>query len=504
MLEQEQKYLLAIDQGSTSTRAVIYDHDGRKIIESVKQVKQINFNNGWVEQDPKEIWNSVLSTIASAMIDSGVHPENIASIGITNQRETTVIWDQQTGEPIHNAIAWTSKQTNDISNQLKKQGYEDLIHQKTGLVIDSYFSATKIRWILDQVDGAQQRAENGEIIFGTIDTWLVWKLSGGKYHITDYTNASRTMLFNIHELNWDQEILDILNIPKQMLPEVYGSDEVYGTTENYQFYGISVPIAGIAGDQQAALIGQVGFESGMVKSTYGDGTFVIMNTGKKPHVSETKLLTTIAYSLNGEINYALEGSIFVAGSALSWLKDKMGIINSVPESRIAAKRSNDDSEIYVVPAFNGLGAPYWDQDVRGAAFGITRGTTSDDFVKATLQSIAYGTKDIVDTMEKDTGIDIKELRTDGGASRNSYLMQFQSDILNTSIQRSSDEETTAFGAAILSGLASGFWKDLDEVKKIYETGKSFEPDMSEEKRTRLYAGWHQAIKAARHFKPKQD
>lgn len=501
MVSTNKNYVLAIDQGSTSTRAIIYDHSGRKVIESYKEVPQIVNSDGWVEQDPNEIWNSVLSAIASALIDASIHPENIASVGITNQRETTVVWDKVTGKPIYNAIGWLSKQTNAIAQGLKNDGYEDLVHQKTGLVIDSYFSATKLRWILDHVAGSQKRAENGELLFGTIDTWLVWKLSGGKYHITDYTNASRTMMFNINDLKWDDEILSILNIPKKMLPTVHASDEVYGTTENYQFYGVSVPIAGIAGDQQAALIGQMGFSKGMVENTYGDGAFIMMNTGHHPQYSDENLLTTIAYGINGKITYALEGSIFVAGSALTWLRDQMKIITSVPESRQAAKRSTDHNEVYVVPAFNGLGAPYWDQNVRGAVFGITRGTNSDDFVKATLQSIAYGTKDIINTMESDTKLTIPQIRADGGASRNSYLMQFQADILNIPVQRASDEETTGFGAAILSGLATGFWKDLDEVQSIYEEGKSFTPDMKEAERAKLYQGWQRAVRATQAFKP---
>ncbi|ANZ57443.1 glycerol kinase [Fructilactobacillus lindneri] len=500
----EAKYVLAIDQGSTSTRAVIYDHSGRKVIESTKPLPQISNKNGWVEQNPDTIWSSVLSAIASAMIDARIHPESINSIGITNQRETTVVWDKQTGKPIYNAIGWLSKQTTEISQKLREAGYSELIRKKTGLVLNAYFSATKVRWILDHVAGAQERAEKGELLFGTIDTWLVWKLSDGKYHITDYTNASRTMMYNIHELKWDQELLDILNIPKQMLPTVHASDEIYGTTENYQFYGVSVPIAGIAGDQQAALIGSMGFEPGMVEDTYGDGSFIMMNTGTTPEISRERLLTTIAYGIGGKVVYALEGSIFIAGSALIWLRDQLGLIKSVPESRLAAKRSHDNNDIYVVPAFTGLGAPYWDASTRGAIFGITRGTTDDDIVKATLQSIAYSTKDIIDTMEADTEMQIPLLSADGGASRNSYLMQFQADILGRPVQRTSDEETTAFGAAILTGLATGFWKDLDEVKSIYEAGKIFQPKMDEAERKKLYRGWKNAIQAARYFKPQQD
>lgn len=501
MEDDETKYVLAIDQGSTSTRAVFYDHSGRKVIESTKPLSQKNDKNGWVEQDPDLIWSSVLSAISSAMIDARIHPEKIRAIGITNQRETTVVWDKNTGKPIYNAIGWLSKQTTGIAKQLREEGYSDLIREKTGLVLNAYFSATKVRWILDHVEGAQERAEKGELLFGTIDSWLVWKLSDGKYHITDYSNASRTMLYNIHELKWDQDILDILHIPVQMLPEVHASDEVYGTTENYQFYGVQVPIAGIAGDQQAALIGSMGLEPGMVESTYGDGAFIMMNTGTKLEISDEKLLTTIAYGMNGKVYYALEGSIFTAGSALKWLRDKLGLISSIPGSRIAAKRSNNDNEVYLVPAFTGLGAPYWDSSVRGAIFGITRGTNDDDIVKATLQSIAYSTKDIIDTMEADANIKISQLGADGGASRNSYLMQFQADILDKPVERAADEETTAFGAAVLAGLATGFWKDIDEVKSIHEPGKLFTPEISSQEREKLYHGWKRAVKAAQTFKP---
>lgn len=502
MLTDRPKYVLSIDQGTTSTRAMIFDHSGRKVIEASKPVKQAIPHNGWVETDPNEIWTSVLNVISSAFIDAGIHPEDIEGIGIVNQRETTLIWDKETGEPIYNAIGWQSKQTAALARKLKNDGYSGMIHKKTGLIIDSYFSATKVRWILDHIDGAQERAEKGELMFGTVDTWLVWKLSGGEYHVTDYSNASRTMLFNIHTLQWDDDILKLLNIPKAMLPKVKTSSELYGTTKNYQFYGIEVPIAGIAGDQSAALIGQLAFEPGMIKNTYGDGAFIMMNTGSKPEISDDNLLTTIAYNFNGKVTYALEGSIFAAGTALSWLADSLQLIDNVPESRQAAMNSEDDDEVYVVPAFNGLGAPYWEQDVRGAVFGLTRGTTKDDFVKATLQSIAYGTKDIIQTMEKDTSMHIPELMADGGASRNSYLMQFQADILNIPIQRAADENTTAFGAAILAGLAVGFWKDIDEIKSLQEPGRTFTPNMEDSRRQKLYRGWQAAVQATRGYRVK--
>lgn len=499
MLTDKKKYILSIDQGTTSTRAMIFDQSGRKVIEAYKPVKQIIPNVGWVETDANEIWTSVLNVIASAFIDAGIHPEDVTGIGITNQRETTIIWDKETGEPIYNAIGWQSKQTSALARRLHNDGYSNLIHKKTGLIIDSYFSATKVRWILDHVKGAQQAAEDGKLLFGTVDTWLVWKLTGGKVHITDQTNASRTMMFNIHALRWDDDILNILNIPAKMLPEVKTSSEIYCNTQSEQFFGIEVPIAGIIGDQQAALVGQMAFEPGMVKNTYGDGSFIMMNTGEKPELSDENLLTTIAYNINGKLNYALEGSIFTAGSALSWLTN-MGLIDTVPESRQAAMNSTNNDEVYIVPAFNGLGAPYWDQDVRGSVFGVTRGTTKEDFVKATLQSIAYGTKDIIETMERDTHIRIPQLMADGGSSRNRYLMQFQADILNIPINRASDEDTTAFGVAILAGLATGYWESIDEIKNLTDDNQVFEPEMQPKRRRRLYSGWQAAVNAARAFR----
>lgn len=499
-MKAPEHYILAIDQGTSVTRAVLFDHSGRQVIESQKTFPQYYPHNGWVEQDANELWNSVQSVIASALIDAGVHPEYIDGIGISSQRETTVIWDKQTGQPIYHAIGWLSKQTASIAKQMVADGYEQLIHDKTGLVIDSYFSATKVRWLLDHVPGAQERAERGELLMGTIDSWLAWKLSDGQLHITDTTNASRTMLFNIHDLCWDDDILRILNIPKQLLPEIRSCSEVYGTTKNYQFYGVEVPICGLVGDQQAALIGQMAFKPGEVKNTYGDGAFIVMNTGDEPRFSDNQLLTTIAYDLGGKKTYALEGSIFVAGTAVNWLHDSMKIIDSVPQSRQVAMASENDDEVYVVPAFNGLGAPYWDQDARGAVFGLTRGTNRSDFVKATLQSIAYQTRDIIETMRKDTEMPVTEILADGGASRNRYLMQFQADILNVPIIRSAEEETTALGAAICAGLAIGYWQDLDEIAKIHAPGRRFEPDMTEEKRQRLYDGWQVAVRATREFK----
>ncbi|KAF1303549.1 MULTISPECIES: glycerol kinase GlpK [Enterococcus] len=492
-------YIMAIDQGTTSSRAIIFDKKGQHVGSSQKEFTQYFPQDGWVEHDANEIWNSVQSVIAGAFIESGVKPDQIEGIGITNQRETTVVWDKKTGLPIYHAIVWQSRQSAEIADKLKADGYEEFFHEKTGLVIDAYFSATKVRWILDHVDGAQERAEKGELLFGTIDSWLVWKLTDGQAHVTDYSNASRTMLFNIKSLDWDQEILTLLNIPREMLPKVASNSEIYGYTQGYHFYGGEAPISGMAGDQQAALFGQMAFEPGMVKNTYGTGSFIVMNTGEKPQISKNNLLTTIGYGINGKIYYALEGSIFVAGSSIQWLRDGLKMLEKASDSEEAARRSTSEDEVYVVPAFVGLGAPYWDQDARGAMFGLTRGTTKEDIIKATLQSIAYQVRDIVDTMQADTGITIPVLKVDGGAANNEYLMQFQSDILNVPIQRAENLETTALGAAFLAGLAVGYWKDTDEISEFYEAGKRFEPQMSAEQREKLYTGWKKAVKATQAF-----
>ncbi|MGB7460756.1 MAG: glycerol kinase GlpK [Carnobacterium jeotgali] len=497
----EKKYIMAIDQGTTSSRAIIYDKQTNTIGSSQKEFTQIFPQSGWVEHNPNEIWNSVQSVIAGAFIESGVKPEEIAGIGITNQRETTIIWDKETGRPIYNAIVWQSRQSAPIASKLNEDGHSEMIHEKTGLIIDSYFSATKIRWILDHVEGAQERAEKGELLFGTVDTWLLWKLTGGESFVTDYSNASRTMLFNIHKLEWDQDILDLLNIPHVMMPEVKSNSEVYGYTTNYHFYGANTPISGMAGDQQAALFGQMAFEPGMVKNTYGTGSFIVMNTGEKPQLSENNLLTTIGYGINGKVYYALEGSIFVAGSSIQWLRDGLRMIENSADSEGLAKASKGNNEVVVVPAFTGLGAPYWDSDARGAVFGLTRGTTKEDFVKATLQSIAYQARDVIDTMNKDAGIDIPLLKVDGGAANNDWLLQFQADILGTKVQRASNLETTALGAAYLAGLAVGFWESMDEIKDMYEEGGVFEPQMADAEREKLYQNWKLAVKATQVFKP---
>ncbi|AVW04125.1 glycerol kinase [Lactiplantibacillus plantarum] len=494
------KYIMAIDEGTTSTRTIIFNHAGQKVADAQKEFPQYFPQPGWVEHDATEIWNAVSSTIANVLIDANIKPNQIEAIGITNQRETTVVWDKQTGLPIYNAIVWQSRQTAPLAEQLIADGMGDLIHRHTGLVTDAYFSATKIRWILDHVDGAQKRAERGELLFGTIDTWLVWKLTGGETHVTDYTNASRTMLFNIHDLQWDQMILNLLNIPAAMLPEVRSNSEIYGTTKDYLLYGSQIPISGMAGDQQAALFGQMAFEPGMVKNTYGTGAFTVMNLGEQPQLSDHNLLTTIAYGLDGNINYALEGSIFVAGSALQWLRDGMQLIESAPESESLAQQSHNHNEVYVVPAFTGLGAPYWDSETRGAVFGLTRGTTRADFVKATLQSLAYQSRNVIDTMKNDANITMPTLMVDGGAARNNWLMQFQADISNVKIIRAADLETTALGAAFLAGLAVGYWQDLDELKSIHQTGNVFQPRMAAPQRANLYQGWQAAVKAAQLFK----
>ena len=499
-----EKYILSIDQGTTSSRAIIFNKKGEKVSSYQKEFTQIFPKAGWVEHNANEIWTSVQSVIAGAFIESGIKPTQIAGIGITNQRETTVIWDKKTGLPIYNAIVWQSRQTADIADQLKNAGYSKMIHEKTGLVIDAYFSATKIRWILDNVEGAQERAEKGELLFGTIDTWLVWKLTDGAKHVTDYSNAARTMLYNIKELKWDEEILELLNIPTQLLPEVKSNSEIYGTTIPFHFYGGEVPIGGMAGDQQAALFGQLAFEPGMVKNTYGTGSFIIMNTGDKVQMSKNNLLTTIGYGINGKIYYALEGSIFIAGSSIQWLRDGLKMIEDSAESEALARQSTNNDEVYVVPAFTGLGAPYWDSNARGSVFGVTRGTNREDFVKATLQSIAYQVRDVIDTMQDDTDIKIPVLKVDGGAAMNNYLMQFQSDIIGIEIARAKNLETTALGAAFLAGLAVGFWEDLEEIKKLNEAGETFTPSMNNARKEQLYRRWKKAVHATRVFSQDEE
>lgn len=496
----EKEYIIAIDQGTTSSRAIFFDKNGKNSGSSQKEFTQYFPESGWVEHDANEIWNSVQSVIAGAFIESGIRPSQVKGIGITNQRETTVIWDRKTGKPIYHAIVWQSRQSAPIADELKEKGHAEMIHKKTGLIVDAYFSATKVRWLLDHVEGAQERAEKGELAFGTIDTWILWKLTNGDVHVTDYTNAARTMMYNIHELKWDQEILDLLNIPTALLPEVKSNSEVYGYTKSYHFYGGEVPISGMAGDQQAALFGQLAFEPGMIKNTYGTGAFIVMNTGETPQLSKNNLLTTIGYGINGKVYYALEGSIFVAGSAIQWLRDGLRMIETSPESEGLANASTGDNSVYVVPAFTGLGAPYWDSDARGAVFGLTRGTTKEDFVKATLESIAYQSKAVIETMKEDAGIEMPLLKVDGGAAKNNRLMQFQADILNIDVQRAPNLETTALGAAYLAGLAVGFWKDQTELHQFQKDGDTFTPKMAAEERDYLYEGWQEAVLATKQFK----
>ncbi|WP_077614945.1 glycerol kinase GlpK [Caenibacillus caldisaponilyticus] len=495
-----EKYIMALDQGTTSSRAIIFNQKGEVVQIAQKEFTQHFPKPGWVEHDASEIWGSVLAVIAQALSSANIEPKQIAAIGITNQRETTVVWDKNTGLPVYNAIVWQSRQTADICEELKQKGYNDLFRDKTGLLIDAYFSGTKVKWILDNVEGAREKAEKGDLLFGTIDTWLVWKLSGGKAHVTDYSNASRTLMYNIYDLKWDDELLDILGVPKSMLPEVRPSSEIYGKTVPHHFFGEEVPIAGIAGDQQSALFGQACYESGMAKNTYGTGCFMLMNTGEKPVKSEHGLLTTIAWGIDGKVEYALEGSIFVAGSAIQWLRDGLRVLRNAAESEEYATKVSSTDGVYVVPAFVGLGTPYWDSDVRGAVFGLTRGTTREHFVRATLESLAYQTKDVLAAMEADSGIQLKKLRVDGGAVANNFLMQFQSDILGVPVERPKVNETTALGAAYLAGLAVGYWKDRHEIAEHWQIDRSFDVQMGEDERNKLYEGWKKAVAAARAFK----
>lgn len=493
-------YILSLDQGTTSSRAILFDRQGSIVEIAQKEFRQHFPHPGWVEHDANEIWVTVLGVIAQVLSDTKVSPTQITAIGITNQRETTVVWDRHTGIPVYHAIVWQSRQTTSICEQLKEEGLEELFTDKTGLRIDAYFSGTKVKWVLDHVPGARERAESGDLLFGTIDTWLIWKLSGGKAHVTDYSNASRTLMYNIHELCWDSVLLRHLDIPPSMLPEVKSSSEVYAYTTESHFFGAAVPIAGAAGDQHAALFGQACFEQGMTKNTYGTGCFMLMNTGDKPIPSKHGLLTTIAWGLGGKVQYALEGSIFVAGSAIQWLRDGLHLIESAKDSEIYAGRVDSTDGVYVVPAFVGLGTPYWDSDVRGAVFGLTRGTSREHLIRATLESLAYQTRDVLTAMEEDSGIKLKKLRVDGGAVKNSFLMQFQSDMLGARVERPVIDETTALGAAYLAGLAVGYWQDQQEIAAKWQIERTFDPTMEEDQRSELYSGWKKAIRAAMAFK----
>lgn len=496
----EKNYMLALDQGTTSSRAILFDRQGNIVHIAQQEFKQHFPHPGWVEHDANEIWISILGVISSLFTETGIRPEEIAAIGITNQRETTVVWDKLTGMPVYHAIVWQSRQTMDICEELKAQGHEELFRKKTGLRIDAYFSGTKVRWILDHVPGAREKAENGELLFGTMDTWLIWRLTSGKTHVTDYSNASRTLMYNIHELKWDETLLALLDIPVSMLPEVRSSSEIYGYTNKQHFFDATVPISGAVGDQQAALFGQTCFEKGMANNTYGTGCFMLMNTGEQATTSEHGLLTTIAWGLNGKVEYALEGSIFVAGSAIQWLRDGLRMIKNAAVSEDYARKVKSTEGVYVVPAFVGLGTPYWDSDVRGAIFGLTRGTSKEHLIRATLESLAYQTRDVLTAMEEDSGIFLKKLRVGGGAAGNNFLMQFQSDMLGVTVERPFVNETTALGAAYLAGLAVGFWRDQKEISTQWQVDRSFDKTMDLAESNELYSGWKKAVNAARAFK----
>ena len=496
----DKRYIMALDQGTTSSRAILFDHDGKIKGVAQKEFTQLFPKPAWVEHDANEIWLSILSVMSGVLKETGVSPKEIASIGITNQRETTVVWEKDSGRPIYNAIVWQSRQTMDICDELKAAGKEKTFRDKTGLVVDAYFSGTKVKWILDHVEGSRERAEKGELLFGTMDTWVIWKLSGGKAHVTDYSNASRTLMYNIYDLKWDDELLELLDVPKAILPEVKPSSEVYAHTVPVHFFGEEVPIAGAAGDQQAALFGQACYEPGMAKNTYGTGSFMLMNTGTEGVKSNTGLLTTLAWGIDGKVEYALEGSIFVTGSAVQWLRDGLQIISQAKETEGMAQSLESNDGVYLVPAFVGLGAPYWDSNVRGALFGITRGTNRELVARATLESICYQTKDVLLAMNEDSDIDLKKLRVDGGAVGNKFLMQFQSDILGVPVEVPTIQETTALGAAYLAGLAVGFWKDRAEIAKQWAVQDTFEPAMKDADRDSLYKGWQTAVKAAQAFK----
>ena len=489
------KYVMALDQGTTSSRCIIFDKKGMVVSMAQKEFDQYYPQPGWVEHNPMEIWSSQLSVAAEAMAVVGAKSEDIAGIGITNQRETTIVWDKKTGEPVFNAIVWQCRRTAPIIDKIIADGHSESIKAKTGLVPDAYFSASKIKWILDNVEGARKRAENGELIFGTVDTWLIWKLTKGRVHVTDYTNASRTMLYDIHKLEWDDELLELFNIPSSMLPQVLPSSCVYGYTDESVFGG-RIPIAGAAGDQQAALFGQCCFEKGEVKNTYGTGSFILMNTGKDIVESKNGLVTTIAAGADKKPDYALEGSVFVAGAAIQWLRDSMRMVKNAAQSEEYADEVRDSNGVYIVPSFTGMGAPYWNQYAKGSIFGVTRGCRKEHFIRATLESIAYQSYDVFHAMEEDAGVDIRELKVDGGASANNFLMKFQANISDCTVRRPKCIETTALGAAYLAGLATGYYKDRDEIKQNWQQGREFKPDMKEEERNSYLKGWKRAVKAA--------
>ena len=487
------KYIMALDAGTTSNRCILFNEKGEMCSVAQKEFTQYFPKPGWVEHDANEIWSSQLGVAVEAMAKLGIGADDIAAIGITNQRETTIVWDKNTGEPVYNSIVWQCRRTSEYCDSLKEKGLTDKFREKTGLIIDAYFSGTKLKWILDNVDGVRERAEKGELLFGTVETWLIWKLTKGKAHVTDYSNASRTLLFNIKDLTWDKEILEELNIPESMLPEPKPSSCVYGYSDA-SFFGKEIPIAGAAGDQQAALFGQTCFNPGEAKNTYGTGCFMLMNTGETPVYSQNGLVTTIAWGLDGKVNYALEGSIFVAGASIQWLRDELRIIESAADSEYMAKKVKDTNGCYVVPAFTGLGAPYWDQYARGTIVGLSRGINKYHIIRATLESIGYQVNDVLHAMKADSGIDLAALKVDGGASANDFLMQFQSDIINAPVKRPSCVETTAMGAAYLAGLAVGYWNSKEDVIKNWAIDKVFSPIMGEDERERKIKGWNKAVK----------
>jgi glycerol kinase len=497
-MTQNQPYLMALDQGTTSSRAIIFDHAGQIVSVAQKEFKQYFPNQGWVEHDPNEIWTSQSAVMIESMVNKDIRPDQLAAIGITNQRETTIVWDRKTGKPLYRAIVWQDRRTAAYCNELKEKGLAELIAAKTGLIIDAYFSATKVRWILENVAGARQRAEAGELAFGTVDSWLIWKLTSGQSHLTDITNASRTMLFNIHTQEWDRELLDLFGIPASMLPEVKGCSEVFCHTAG-DVLNAKIPIAGVAGDQQAALFGQLCIKPGMAKTTYGTGCFLVMNTGTQAVRSQNQLLTTVAWKIGDEINYALEGSVFIGGAAVQWLRDGLELFKKASETEKLAMSLVDNDGVYFVPALSGLGAPHWDQDARGAFFGITRGTSIAHMTRAALEAIAYQVYDVLKAMEKDSGKPTQELRVDGGATANNFLMQFQADLLGCEIKRPKIIETTAIGAAFLAGLAVGFWKNQEELQALWTADRSFKPEMSTEKQEKLIHFWHKAVERSKHW-----
>ena len=483
---------MALDAGTTSNRAILFNHDGKIVSVAQREFTQIYPKPGWVEHDANEIWSTMLGVAVETMAKAGITAEDVAGIGITNQRETTIVWDKETGEPVYNAIVWQCRRTAEYCDSLKAKGLEDAIRSKTGLVIDAYFSATKLRWILENVEGVRERAERGELLFGTVDTWLIWKLTHGRVHVTDYSNASRTMMYNINELKWDEDILKELNIPSSLLPEVKDSSFVYGNASKH-ILGREIPIAGIAGDQQAALFGQQCWEKGNAKNTYGTGCFLLMNTGDSPVYSKNGLVTTLAWGIDGKVTYALEGSVFIAGASVQWLRDEMRLIDSAEDSEYMATKVNDTNGCYVVPAFTGLGAPYWNQYARGTIVGITRGVNKYHIIRATLESIAYETSDVLSAMEKDSGVKLNELKVDGGASANNFLMQTQADIINATVVRPSCLESTAMGAAFLAGLSTGYWSSRDELRTVISIDRVYKPAITEEERQTRLAGWQKAV-----------